>query len=105
MTENYINICANPQRSQKVVIDAVRPMWNRVVANFQEMGEEEKRKVPDVEEYAKMLYSIQIHQVMNKVRHLVALKREELLQEELSKIKDGATTRDGEPGTSSSTTV
>ena len=75
VTENYINICANPQWSQKVVIDVVRPMWNRTVANFQEMSEEEKRKVPDVEEYAKMLYSIQIHQVMNKVRHLVALKR------------------------------
>ena len=42
-------------------------MWNQAVANFQEMIEEEKGKVPHVEEYAKMLYSIQIHQVMNKV--------------------------------------
>ena len=103
VTENYISCCANPQRSQKVLIDVVRLMWNRAVANFQEMSEQEKHEVSDVEEYAKMLYSIQIHQVMNKVRHLVALRKQGLLQKELSKIKVGATTRDGEQGTSQDT--
>ena len=67
------------------------------------MSDKEKRKVPDVEEYVKMLYSIQIHQAMNKVRHLVALRKEQLLREELSKIQDGATTQDGEQGTSQAT--
>ena len=31
VTQNYINICADPECTQKVKIEMVRPMWKKAV--------------------------------------------------------------------------
>ena len=79
VTQNYVDICADPECTQKGKIEVVRPIRQRAVSDFNEMTDEEKRKIKDVDQYATMLYTIDINQVMNKVRHLVSLRRQEKL--------------------------